>query len=50
MMVKKQIHVELKIFHAGPTKKIKFFKSLLNPLCTFEMFSLHTTKFNKYMF
>ena len=50
MMVQKQIQVELKIFHVGPKKKIKFFKFRLNPLCNLEHFSLNTTKFDIYMF
>jgi len=50
MMVQKQIHVELKIFQVGPKKKIKFFKSRLNPLCNLEHFSLHTTKFTNYLY
>ena len=39
MMVYKQIHVELKIFHGGPKKKIKVFKSLESTMYTFEHFS-----------
>ena len=49
-MVQKHIHVEFKIFHVGPKKKIKFFKSRLNPLCILEYFSLNTTKFTNYFY
>ena len=47
MMVQKQSHVELKIFHLGPKKKIKFFRSCLSPLCNLDHFSLHTTTVDK---